>query len=101
MNIISDLASTPLSSSAELSPALLLGMMLLAGILGELLAKKVRIPKVVGFLFAGIAIRQAVGRYLSLDGAELDLLAEPLRPLKDLALGLILFSLGEVFCQYG
>lgn len=83
-------------------PGLLFGLMLLAGIIGGTLAKLIRIPRVVGYLFSGIALHMVL---VNLLGAEegsdveksLEQNAGTLRAVKNLALGLILFSIGSVF----
>lgn len=84
------------------SSGLLFGLMLVAAIVGGHAARFVRIPRVVGFLLGG-AVLQAVLSAL-LDGAEpegggqtLEEAAAQLKPIKDLALGLILFTIGAMF----
>ncbi|NOX59109.1 MAG: CBS domain-containing protein [Planctomycetes bacterium] len=84
-------------------PGLLFGLLLLGSILGGMCAKRIRVPKVVGYLLAGIAVKMLLQWYLQRQDAELDAaklagtLVNPLQPVNDLALGLILFSLGSLF----
>ena len=82
--------------------ALLFGLMLAAAILGGYLAHLVRVPRVVGYLIAGIVLKAALHGLLQTDPLEQTgvLLAEAARPLKaitDIGLGVILFSIGGVF----
>lgn len=84
------------------STGLLFGLMLAAAIAGGYLAGLLRIPRVVGYLFAGVALREVLGRLLHIEpsGASADELAAaaaPLKAIKDLGLGIILFSIGAVF----
>lgn len=81
---------------------LLFGLMLLAAIVGGYAARLVRVPRVVGFLAGGVALRAALDAMLSTtaDGDAADRLQAAFAPLgsvKDLALGLILFTIGRVF----
>jgi len=84
------------------SPGMLFGLMLLAALLGGYAAHFCRVPRVVGFFLAGVALRGVIYSVFVLeDGVAtadaLDAAAEPLTAIKDLALGLILFSIGGVF----
>jgi len=94
-------AATSGLSAGPITPVLLLAFMLLAGIAGGYAARFIRIPRVVGFLVAGVILKQLVSLYMgySLDDradarTEAAALGEALRPLSYLALGLILFSVG-------
>ena len=83
-------------------PGLLFGLMLVAAILGGYAARRVRVPRVVGFLLFGVVLKLVLHRVLDPEGtaenAQLwDAAERTLRPIKDLALGLILFSIGGVF----
>lgn len=83
-------------------PGLLFGFMLMAAVLGGYAARWVRVPRVVGYLLFGIGLKLMLHRLLDPAGtdqnAELwDTADQALRPIKDLALGLILFSIGRVF----
>jgi Kef-type K+ transport system membrane component KefB/CBS domain-containing protein len=83
-------------------PGLLFGLMLVAGIVGSHAARRVHIPRVVGFLLSGIALRAVLLGVLPSGGdgavdAGLSAAAEPLGAIRDLALGLILFTVGGVF----
>lgn len=85
------------------NPALLLGLMLLAAIVGGYAARLGRTPRVVGYLVAGLALRWVVLAYLNRGEPSGDAVAAveeaagALQGLKALALGLILFSVGGVF----
>jgi CBS domain-containing protein len=83
-------------------PGLLFGLLLGAAIVAGYLARMVRVPRVVGYLLAGAAVNALL--HSLLDAApgsetyqELAASVKPLKALKDLALGLILFSIGSVF----
>jgi Kef-type K+ transport system membrane component KefB len=83
-------------------PGLLFGLMLVAAIIGGTLAKLMRIPRIVGYLFAGIALHLILTSLLGAHegtnvGDQLKENAFTLRAIKNLALGLILFSIGGVF----
>lgn len=84
-------------------PGLLFGLMLVAAITGGYAARWIHIPRVVGFLVGGVALRQILVVLLtSTDGGDSQLQAlqqadAPLQAVKDLALGLILFTIGGVF----
>lgn len=83
-------------------PGLLFGLMLVAAIVGGYLARALRIPRVVGYLLAGVALRLLLYGLLRIEPdsaaeAELAAAAAPLKAVKDLALGMILFSIGAVF----
>ena len=83
-------------------PGLLFGLMLAAAIVGGYAARMVHVPRVVGFLLGGVALRASLSTILGTDGDEevraaMKAAAEPLRAIKDLALGLILFTIGSVF----
>ncbi len=83
-------------------PGLLFGLMLVAAIVGGYAARFVHVPRVVGYLIAGIALRYVL--LVSLDtgdseavARELAVSAKPLSAIKNLALGIILFTIGSVF----
>lgn len=81
---------------------LLFGLLLAAAIVGAYVVHKLRIPRVVGYLFAGAALRLILCWLLEIDplsrsGSEIDDAALPLRAITDLGLGFILFSIGGVF----
>ncbi len=83
-------------------PGMMFGLLLGAAIIAGHLARMVRIPRIVGYLLAGTALHAIVHfAYDAVpDSANAQRLAEAVKPLsavKDLALGLILFSLGSVF----
>jgi len=80
--------------------ALLLAFVLFAALLGGYLAGLVHIPKIVGYLAAGAVLKPLVVWYLALTMPQFDAgqtaaaLGSSLRPLMDLALGMIVFMLG-------
>ena len=76
-------------------PALLLTTMLVAAILGGAIARRVRLPRIVGYLVAGTALRQVVVGYGGARSA--DEMARSLELINDIALGLILFTIGGMF----
>lgn len=83
-------------------PGLLFGFMLAAAVLGGYAARWARVPRVVGYLVSGVVLNLAVHGLVRHEGAEntsdlWDQAALTLRPIKDLALGMILFSIGGVF----
>ena len=74
--------------------------MLLAAIAGGHIARWFHIPRVIGFMLGGIALRVFLYELLSVREGEpverqLQAAAAPLRAVKDLALGLILFTIGS------
>jgi NhaP-type Na+/H+ or K+/H+ antiporter len=74
----------------ELNPAILFGLMLLAGIAGgELLRRGVGLPRVTGYVLTGLLLGPAA---LNLISAELMTHA---RPIVDVAIGLVLYELGH------
>jgi len=82
--------------------ALLLGALLLAAFAGGYLTHRLHFPRVIGYLLAGAAMRPVLSVLTDGTAAEprADTLLgdeQPLRGVKDLALGLILFSIGRVF----
>ncbi|UCG32302.1 MAG: cation:proton antiporter [Phycisphaerales bacterium] len=93
------------TAPALVEPGFLLGLMLLAAFFGAVIARTLRIPRVVGFLAAGVLLKQSiVGAAVRGSGAtwsqaleRATAAARPLDGLTDLALGLILFFIGAVF----
>ncbi|MEE9293354.1 MAG: CBS domain-containing protein [Phycisphaerae bacterium] len=84
------------------SPELLFGLMLAAALIGGYAVRLVHVPRVVGFLLAGVGLRVLLyGLAAQDDGGietrSLEAAAGPLSAIKDLALGLILFTIGGVF----
>ncbi len=85
------------------SSGLLFGLMLVAAIVGGYSARLVHVPRVVGFLLGGLALRAMLHGLLVPDDGDgsvanaLQSAAAPLKAIKDLALGLILFTIGSVF----
>ncbi len=83
-------------------PGLLFGLMLVSAIVGGFIAHSVRVPRVIGFLLGGVALRVVLYAVFVSPGGEdkaeaLQAAVKPLGAIKDLALGLILFQIGEVF----
>ena len=79
-------------------PGLLFGLMLLAAIVGGYVAHLLRAPRVIGYLVGGIALHSGL-MYLLPAASEENLkeAAVPLVAIQDLALGIILFTVGSVF----
>jgi len=73
------------------NPILSVGLVLLAAVAAGHLAQRVRVPEVTGYLLIGIAIGPS-----SLDLVSASSL-EALQFLSEIALGLILFSIGTIF----
>lgn len=74
-----------------MNPILSVGLVLLAAVAAGHLAQRVRVPEVTGYLLIGIAIGPS-----SLDLVSASSL-EALQFLSEIALGLILFSIGTIF----
>ena len=75
---------------------LILAVMLSVAILGGYLAKWLRIPRIIGYIAAGIALKQTTGIFHNLEPDPTWF--TPLTNLvTDMALGLILFTIGQVF----
>ena len=80
-----------------------MGLLLFAAIVGGYAARFVHLPRVVGYLLAGVALRFALTAALRGEGddghglAVLEEAAQPLQTIKILALGLIMFVMGNVF----
>ena len=68
-----------------------LGLILLLALLAGNLVKVVRIPEVTGYILAGIALGPSVLGWVSHDNLQ------ALEVLSEVALGLILFSIGSIF----
>jgi len=88
------------SVQALAHPGMLLGLMLLAALIGGQSARFVRVPRVVGLLLAGLLLRFTLDEFVSSDQQRHDVLATASRELslvRDLALGMILFTIGGVF----
>jgi len=85
------------------SGGLLLGLMLVAGLVGGYVARMARVPRVVGYLVAGLALKGVVvwlaGQRIGMAEAATAaaVVADGLRPVTYLALGMILFNIGGVF----
>ncbi len=67
------------------------GAVMLLGLLGGKLARKIKLPKVTGYLLTGTIIGPSVLGLLSFE------IIENLSLLNDIALGLIMFTIGGVF----
>lgn len=81
---------------------LLLGLLLVTAILGGFIAHWCHLPRVIGFLIGGVALRSAIFYFCvsksnpDFEQTILDSFAT-LKPIKELALGLLLFTIGSVF----
>ncbi|TET37038.1 MAG: hypothetical protein E3J72_07015, partial [Planctomycetota bacterium] len=74
---------------------LILAVMLLAALAGGYIAKWVHFPRIIGYLIAGMCLKQ-VGKWsYGAEGAAASV--KSLEIVNELALGLILFTIGEVF----
>lgn len=72
-----------------------LAILCLGGLAGGRLATVLRLPRVTGYLLLGIACGPSLAHLLQLPPLLDKQLLEQLRPLSQLALGLILFSIGS------
>ncbi len=84
------------------NPGLLLGFLLVAALAGGLAARSFHVPRVVGYLIGGLALRIGSNMIFGHEAEvhapiDIDRSAKLLRPLSDLALGIILFTIGGVF----
>lgn len=80
-------------------PALLAGLMLLAAIMGGYAGTLVRVPRVVGYLVGGVLLHHLLA-FLEGGGvasAALSAASTDLQGIRTVALGLIMFSIGDVF----
>jgi len=80
-------------------PGLLFGLMLLAAIIGGYAARWLHVPRVVGFLVGGAVLHETLCAVYATpeDQNALQQASAPLKAIQDLALGLILFKIGNVF----
>ena len=93
------LAATQTSGTAA-QTGLLFGLILAAAIAGGYVSHMMRIPRVVGYLLAGAMLRVVFSTVLQDDDQAQQTLTQaelPLKTVKDLALGLILFAIGGIF----
>ncbi|MEE8171081.1 MAG: cation:proton antiporter [Phycisphaerae bacterium] len=83
------------------NPALMLGLVLLAALVGAHAARVFRLPRVVGYLAAGLALKQLLlvwsGRVAGAAPDPVEVGIRPLEGITDLAMGLVLFFVGEAF----
>jgi len=92
-----------LALSQSTHAGLLFGLLLVAAIMGGYIAHILRIPRVIGYLLAGVGLKVLMSLLVDkggLYGEHAQTLIDsqgPLQAIKDLALGLILFSIGKVF----
>jgi len=80
-------------------PGLLFGFLLLAAIVGGHAARLMHVPRVVGYLVGGAVLHTILTEVYG-HGEQMEHLkasSVPLKAIKDLALGLILFKIGSVF----
>ena len=98
----SETTSSTLSTELAISPALFLGLVLLAAIIGGHAAHFFHIPRVIGFLLAGVILQTALTWLCDPENGvlarrSLDEAADLAETIKQVALGLILFMIGGVF----
>ena len=79
--------------SGVLTPVLAVAVMLIAAFIGGYVAKWLRIPRIVGYILVGAALHQAVLG----TGDALPWMRSLGGLVNELALGLILFTIGQVF----
>lgn len=87
--------SEPISSQAP-TTGLLFGLMLGSAILGAYLAQLLHLPRVIGYLAGGAALHAWV-QWIFPDDSLLSGVEAPLSAIKNLGLGIILFTIGSVF----
>ncbi len=118
MSLITPMAAVPtLPLGPAPSPGFLLGLMLFVGIGFGYLARFFHLPRIIGYLVAGIVLKLAVAAFVlssigrphaapaPVSGASslteaihvAQVGSAPLSPVYDVALGLILFTIGGVF----
>ncbi len=83
-------------------PGLLFGLLLASAIVGGYISHALRIPRVVGYILAGVGLKLILPAVLGIEpdttqAVELAKAAKPLQSIKELALGLVLFSFGRAF----
>lgn len=78
-----------------MSPSLLVGVMLVAAVVGGYAAQWVRLPRVIGYIVAGIVLKLFISKGYGHDTAVH--ITSSLTLVTDLTLGLILFTIGRVF----
>ena len=98
----STVPDSSLITSVGGSPAFLLGAFLLVAFVGGHAAHFFHLPRVIGFLLAGVLLRAILWSVAGVGHDEetarsLQETASSLEPLKQLALGVILFMIGSVF----
>jgi Kef-type K+ transport system membrane component KefB/CBS domain-containing protein len=83
-------------------PGLVFGLLLAVAIVAGYVARLLRVPRVVGYLLAGALLNYVLHSLFdappgSQNFGAMETASKPLQAVKDLALGLILFSIGSVF----
>src|SRR5580765_2686858 len=73
----------------QLSYALLFGLLLVTGMLGGEVARRLRLPRVIGYVLVGFAIAPVAA------AMSMGPLIDEARIFVDIALGLVLFDLGR------
>lgn len=94
-----------LAASAAMSPEMLLGAMFVTALIGGYVARLAHAPRILGYLLGGLALKYLLA-WTALRSSAADWSAavhgageavRGLSPLSDLALGMILFTLGTAF----
>ncbi len=80
--------------STALNPVLAVAVMLIAAFIGGYIAKWLRMPRIVGYILVGAGIHQASGAIYPAEPVWMSSLGSLVN---ELALGLILFTIGQVF----
>jgi Kef-type K+ transport system membrane component KefB/predicted transcriptional regulator len=101
--MIAPVVSSSVLPSQVIQPGITVTLFLLAAIIGGYAARLVRVPRVVGYLVAGVVLRYCLSATLA--GSESAPVATEIlnhsgrlvQGFKSLALGIILFTLGGVF----
>lgn len=82
-----------LQEAAESHILFAIGILLIAGYLFGKLAEKVKLPAITGYIVAGILLGESVGSVIGLH------IVESLRPITEVALGIIALAIGAEFSR--
>jgi Kef-type K+ transport system membrane component KefB/predicted transcriptional regulator len=89
-------ATEAAAETAAPNTGLLFGLMLMSAIVGAYLGQLFHLPRVIGYLAGGAALH-ALMQLLYTDFSLLNDIAAPLNAIKNLGLGIILFTVGSAF----